>query len=72
LPIFAEALFLSLPRPNTPSVLLDGKICEEGDTVRGRRVLKIARDNVTVEYLGQISVLKMVQYHAGVNPHFLN
>ena len=55
-----------------PSVLLDGKICEEGDTVRGRRVLKIARDNVTVEYLGQISVLKMVQYHAGVNPHFLN
>jgi len=49
-----------------PSVLLDGKICEEGDTVRGRRLLKIARDNVTVEYLGQITVLKMVQYHGQI------
>jgi thioredoxin-related protein len=41
------------------SVLLDGKTCEEGDTVHGARVLKIARDKVTVEYQGQTMVLKM-------------
>jgi thioredoxin-related protein len=43
------------------SVVLDGKICEEGDTVHGMRVLKIARDKVTVEYQGQIKVLKVME-----------
>jgi hypothetical protein len=41
--------------------VLDGKICEEGDTVHGMRVLKIARDKVTVEYQGQIKVLKVME-----------
>jgi thioredoxin-related protein len=43
------------------SVLLDGKFCEEGDTVHGMRVLKIASDKVTVEYQGQIKVLTMTK-----------
>lgn len=42
-----------------PSVVLDGKICEVGETVSGHRVLKIERDKVTVEYQGQIKVLIM-------------
>jgi type II secretory pathway component PulC len=42
-----------------PSVVLDGKICEVGETVSGHRVLKIERDKVTVEYQGQIKVLTM-------------
>jgi protein disulfide-isomerase len=41
------------------SAVLDGESCEEGDTVHGMRVLKIARDNVTVESQGQIKVLRM-------------
>jgi thioredoxin-related protein len=43
------------------SVVLDGKTCEEGDAVHGMRVLKIARDKVTVEYQGQTAVLKMLE-----------
>jgi len=42
-----------------PWIMLGGKTCEEGDTVQGIRVLKIARDNVTVEYQGQTKVLQM-------------
>jgi thiol-disulfide isomerase/thioredoxin len=41
------------------SVVLDGKICEEGDIVRGSRIMKIERNKVTVEYQGQIKVLTM-------------
>jgi thioredoxin-related protein len=43
------------------SVVLDGKVCEEGDTVRGMRVIKIAPDKVTVEYQGQTKVLTMTK-----------
>ena len=39
-------------------VMIDGKTCEEGDTVHGMRVVKIARDRVTVEYKGQTKILK--------------
>ncbi len=39
--------------------VLGGKTCEEGETVHGFRVVKIARDNVTVEYQGQTKVLQM-------------
>jgi thioredoxin-related protein len=40
------------------SAVLNGKMCEVGDVVHGIKVLKIARDKVTVEYQGQIKVLK--------------
>ena len=42
-----------------PSVILQGKTCEEGDSVEGMRVLKIARDKVTVEWKGQTKELTM-------------
>jgi thioredoxin-related protein len=42
-----------------PSAVLNGKICEEGETVSGTRVIKIERDKVTVECQGQIKVLTM-------------
>jgi protein disulfide-isomerase len=41
------------------SVVLDGKICEEGDIVYDTRVVKITRDTATVEFKGQIKVLRM-------------
>jgi hypothetical protein len=41
--------------------VLDGKACEEGDTVNNARVIKIARDYVTVEYQGQTKVLRMAE-----------
>jgi thioredoxin-related protein len=41
------------------SILLDGKSCEEGDTVRGMRVIKITRDKVTVQWQGQTKDLTM-------------
>jgi thioredoxin-related protein len=41
------------------SVLLEGKSCEEGDSVGGMHVLKIARDKVTVEWQGKTKDLKM-------------
>jgi len=40
------------------SVMLDGTYCEVGEAVHGMRVLKIARDGVTVEYQGQVEVLR--------------
>jgi thioredoxin-related protein len=43
------------------SVMLGGKTCEEGDSVHGMRVIKIAPDHVTVEYEGQLKVLKMIK-----------
>jgi thioredoxin-related protein len=42
-----------------PSAVLNGKICEEGETVSGARVIKIERDKVTVECQGQVKVLTM-------------
>jgi thioredoxin-related protein len=39
------------------SAVLDGKVCEVGDTVHGMHVLKIARDTVTVEFQGQTKLL---------------
>ena len=41
------------------SAVLDGRTCEEGEVVRGIRVLKITRDTVTVEFQGQTKVLRM-------------
>jgi protein disulfide-isomerase len=41
------------------SAVLNGKTCEEGDTVHGMRVLKIARDTVTVDLKGHVKVLTM-------------
>jgi hypothetical protein len=41
------------------SVLLDGKSCEEGESVHGMHVLKIAPDKVTVEWQGQTKELKI-------------
>ena len=41
------------------TVVLDGQICEEGDSVEGMRVIKIARDKVTVEWQGQTKYLRM-------------
>jgi protein disulfide-isomerase len=40
-------------------VMLDGKTCEEGDTMHGMRVVKITRDKVTVEYQGKTKVINM-------------
>jgi hypothetical protein len=45
--------------PSNSSVVLNGRTCEEGDSVRGVRVLKITRDEVTVEIEGQTKVLRM-------------
>jgi hypothetical protein len=45
--------------PGHSAAVLDGKTCEEGDTVHGRRVVKIARDTVTVEFQGQTKILSM-------------
>jgi thioredoxin-related protein len=39
------------------SAVLDGKVCEVGDMVHGMRVMKIARDTVTVEFQGQTKLL---------------
>ncbi len=41
------------------SILLEGKNCEEGDMVEGMRVVKIARDKVTVEWKGKTEELTM-------------
>jgi len=40
-----------------PRILLEGKNCEEGDSVDGMRVLKIAPGKVTVEWKGKIKEL---------------
>jgi hypothetical protein len=42
-----------------PAVVLDGRTYEEGQTVRGMRIVKIERDRVTVESKGETKVLKM-------------
>jgi len=42
-----------------PIVMLEGKSCEVGDSVKGMRVLKIERDCVTVEWKGETKVLKL-------------
>jgi len=42
-----------------PMVLLEGKNCEVGDSVSGMRVLRIARDKVTVEWQGKTKDLTM-------------
>jgi thioredoxin-related protein len=41
------------------SVVLDGRSCEEGETIHGMRVIKIERDKVTVEFQGKIEALEM-------------
>jgi thioredoxin-related protein len=41
------------------SAVLDGKVCEVGDIVHGMRVIKIARDTVTVEFHGQTKLLPL-------------
>lgn len=41
------------------SVILDGKTCEEGDTVHKMRVVKIAPDKVTVVWNGSTKDLKL-------------
>jgi hypothetical protein len=41
------------------SVILEGKNCEVGDTVDGMRVVKIARDKVTVEWNGETKELRI-------------
>lgn len=40
-------------------VILDGKSCEEGESVHGMRVIKIERDKVTVEFHGKVKELTM-------------
>jgi thioredoxin-related protein len=42
-----------------PSIILEGKSCEEGDSVKGMTVLKIQRDAVTVQWNGQEKVLRL-------------
>lgn len=42
-----------------PSIILEGKSCEEGDSVKGMTVLKIQRDAVTVQWNGQEKILRM-------------
>jgi thiol-disulfide isomerase/thioredoxin len=44
---------------SNPSIILGGRQCTEGDTVSGMRVLKIARDRVTVEWNGKTEELTM-------------
>ncbi|HEY3863522.1 MAG TPA: thioredoxin fold domain-containing protein [Verrucomicrobiae bacterium] len=39
------------------TAVLDGRICEEGESVHGMKVLKISRHEVTVEWQGQIKEL---------------
>jgi protein disulfide-isomerase len=51
-----QAIFYSSTHP---SVILGGITCEEGDVVAGMRVVKIARDKVTVELEGQTKSLRM-------------
>ena len=41
------------------SVILDGKQCEEGESVRGMKVLRIFRDHVAVEWEGRTNELTM-------------
>jgi len=42
-----------------PCAVISGKSCSEGDTVYGMRIVKIARDQVTVESRGQLKVLTL-------------
>jgi thioredoxin-related protein len=42
-----------------PTILLEGKTCEPGDSVGGMHVVKIARDRVTVEWKGNTKELTM-------------
>lgn len=42
-----------------PSVMLEGKNCEEGDSVSGMKVVKIERDRVTVLWKGQTKELRL-------------
>jgi protein disulfide-isomerase len=42
-----------------PAAVLNGKMCEEGGTVEGIRVVKITRSTVTVEIQGQTKTLYM-------------
>jgi thioredoxin-related protein len=42
-----------------PTAMINGSICEVGDTVKGARVIKIERETVTVEYEGQTKVLQL-------------
>jgi thioredoxin-related protein len=42
-----------------PSIILNGKSCEEGDTVDGARVVKIERDKVTVQWNGAAKELRL-------------
>jgi protein disulfide-isomerase len=51
-----QAIFYS---SSHPCVILEGQSCEEGDSVEGMRVLKIARDKVTVQWNGQTKDLRM-------------
>jgi thioredoxin-related protein len=41
------------------SIVLDGTPCEEGETIHGMRVVKIERDQVTVEFQGKTKVLTL-------------
>jgi thioredoxin-related protein len=45
--------------PGHSAVVIDGKACEEGETVHGMRVIKIARHDVTVEFNGATKTLSV-------------
>ncbi len=51
-----QALLFSKSRS---SVILGGKLCAEGDTVEGMRVVKILQDRVMVEWEGRTAQLMM-------------
>lgn len=41
------------------SAVVNGRTCEEGDIIEGARIVKIARDKVTVEWKGQVLQLRI-------------
>jgi hypothetical protein len=48
-------------RQSNPSVLINGKTLRTGERIEGVRIIKIERDNVTLEWSGQTRVVMMDQ-----------
>ena len=51
-----QGIFYSVSHP---SIILEGKSCEEGDSVKGMTVLKIRRDAVLVQWNGEEKELRL-------------
>jgi len=44
---------------NTPYALIDGKQYKVGDEIMGRRIVKIESDKITLDYLGEITTVRV-------------